>query len=78
HVAYNHRFEGDAQRCVVYSYATHFNSNREKKTLGVRSAGYFVCECVNTDHGWRFRRFSINHWDRTRPPWNKPLPWAHV
>jgi len=78
HFAYNHRFEGDAKRCVVYSYATHFNSNREKKTLGVRSTGYFVCECVNTAEGWRFRRFSINHWDRTRPPWTKPLPWADL
>jgi len=78
HVAYNHKFDGDSRRCIVYSYATHFNSNRKKKILGVRSAGYFVSECVNTAEGWRFRRFSINHWDRTRPPWTKPLPWADV
>lgn len=78
HVAYNHRVEGDGARCLIYSYATHFNSNRTTKVLGVRSAGYFVAECVKQQSAWLFRRFSINHWDRTQPPWKKPLPWANL
>ena len=76
HDAYHHRFYGDRKRCVVFSYATHFNSNQPAQRRGVRSAGYFVSECVQQRDGWRMRRHSVNTWDRHSLPWSKPLPWA--
>lgn len=63
---------------VVHAYATHFNGNAAKGMRGVRSLGYFTCECVRTGGEWRFRRFSISAWDRTRVPWKKPLPWDNL
>jgi len=75
HEAGQFRFEGTSP-VIVYAYATHFNGNIEKATRGVRSLGYFVCECVSTETGWKFNRFSITTWDRTTLPWKKPLPWA--
>lgn len=76
HEASQFRFEPGDRACVVYAYATHFNGNAAKATRGVRSLGYFTCECVKRGGAWRFRRFSISAWDRTRVPWKKPLPWA--
>lgn len=75
HEAGQLRFDGDSKRCIVYAYATHFNSNPEKKSRGVRSLGYFATECVKHADGWRFRRFSIAHWDKSSVPWKKALPW---
>jgi hypothetical protein len=75
HDAYHHRTVGDRRSCLVYSYATHFNSNTAARRLGVRSAGYFVSDCVHRDGGWLFRRHSINRWDRQQLPWKKPTPW---
>lgn len=76
HEAGQFRIEGDGLSCIVYAYATHFNGNIARATRGVRSLGYFVCECVKTRGVWKFRRFSITTWDRTKLPWKKPLPWA--
>jgi len=78
HDAYNHYIVGDDKGCIVYSYATHFFSNRGTKELGVRSAAYLVSECVNVGGAWYFRRFSVNHWDRGQVPWKKPLPWEKI
>lgn len=76
HEAGQFRFMPAGQGCMVYAYATHFNGNSTKATRGVRSLGYFACECVRSADGWQFRRFSISAWDRTTLPWKKPLPWA--
>lgn len=76
HEAGQFRFMPTADGCLVYAYATHFNGNSGKGTRGVRSLGYFTCDCVPTAQGWKFRRFSISAWDRSRVPWKKPLPWA--
>ena len=75
HEAGQHRFVGTGDKCLVYSYATHFNSSPDGKRYGVRSLGYFVSECVRQRGGWKFRRFSISHWDKSMQPWKKPLPW---
>jgi SnoaL-like domain len=75
HDAYHHRFDCDRYSCIVYSYATHFSSNSAAKKLSVRSAGYYVSECVKQNGIWLFRRHSVNRWDRQQLPWNKPLPW---
>lgn len=61
---------------IVYAYATHFNGKTATNARGVRSLGYFVCECVKVGGAWKFRRFSITTWDRKVLPWKKPLPWA--
>ncbi|MCW1400901.1 nuclear transport factor 2 family protein [Novosphingobium sp. MW5] len=76
HEAGQFRFEPQGQGCLVYAYATHFNANTAKGTRGVRSLGYFTCECVKQEGDWRFHRFSISAWDRTKVPWKKPPPWA--
>ena len=76
HEAGQFRFVPTDRGCVVYAYATHFNGNSAKATRGVRSLGYFVCECVRVENEWKFRRFSISTWDRQLVPWKKPLPWA--
>ena len=65
-----------ADRVIVYAYATHFNGKTTTAARGVRSLGYFVCECVKVGGAWKFRRFSITTWDRKTLPWKKPLPWA--
>lgn len=75
HEAGQFRFMSAGQACLVYAYATHFNGNSAKAARGVRSLGYFACECVKGHGGWQFLRFSISPWDRTRLPWKKPLPW---
>lgn len=75
HEAGQFRFISTGQACLVYAYATHFNGNSAKAVRGVRSLGYFACECVKAHGGWQFRRFSISPWDRTKLPWKKPLPW---
>ena len=75
HQAAHHRFVGSGNSYIVYSYATHFNYAINAKTYGVRSLGYFVSECVKQDGIWKFRRFSISHWDKAAQPWKKPLPW---
>ena len=76
HEAGQFHFVPNGKTCVVYAFATHFNANTAKGTKGVRSLGYFTCECVRSgDNKWRVRRFSISTWDRTKVPWKKPLPW---
>ena len=75
HEAGQFRFMSAGQACLVYAYATHFNGNSAKAARGVRSLGYFACECVKGHGGRQFLRFSISPWDRTRLPWKKPLPW---
>ncbi len=75
HEAGQFHFAPNGKTCVVYAYATHFNANTPKGTKGVRSLGYFACECVRVGDSWRFRRFSISGWDGTKVPWKKPLPW---
>lgn len=76
HEAGQFRYMPGEQACLVYAYATHFNGHAAKGVRGVRSLGYFACECVKASDGWLFRRFSISSWDRTKLPWKKPLPWA--
>jgi hypothetical protein len=76
HEAGQFRFVPAGQSCIVYAYATHFNANTAKAARGVRSLGYFTCECVPEGGAWKFRRFSISTWDRNLVPWKKPLPWA--
>ena len=80
HEAGQFRFDpaaaADARSCVVHAYATHFNGNSAKNVRGVRSLGYFTCECRREADGWKFRNFSISPWDRTSLPWSKALPWA--
>lgn len=76
HEAGQFRFVPAGQGCIVYAYATHFNANTAKAARGVRSLGYFTCECVPEGGAWKFRRFSISTWDRNLVPWKKPLPWA--
>lgn len=78
HEAGQFRFEPAARGFLVHAYATHFNANSAKGTRGVRSLGYFTCDCVRQGGEWRFRRFSISTWDRTKVPWKKPLPWADL
>ena len=75
HEAGQFHFVPNGKSCVVYAYATHFNANNAKATKGVRSLGYFTCECVRSGDTWQFRRFSISTWDRNQVPWEKPLPW---
>jgi uncharacterized protein (TIGR02246 family) len=77
HEAGQFRFDG-AVAPIVYAYATHFNGNIAKGTRGVRSLGYFVCECVKAKGEWKFRRFSITTWDKSVVPWKKPLPWVNA
>lgn len=76
HEAGQFRFTPAGAGCIVYAYATHFSANTAKAARGVRSLGYFTCECVPEGGEWKFRRFSISTWDRTMVPWKKPLPWA--
>lgn len=76
HEASQHKFVPSPGGALVYSYATHFNYTVGAKTYGVRSLGYFVSECVKSGDHWKFRRFSVTHWDKTQQPWKKPLPWA--
>lgn len=78
HEAGQFRFERSGDSCIVYAYATHFNANAARATRGVRSLGYFVCECVKDGGEWKFRRLSISTWDRNKVPWKKPLPWAEA
>lgn len=78
HEAGQFRFIPAGQGCLVHAYATHFNANSAKAARGVRSLGYFTCECVPDGGEWKFRRFSISTWDRTLVPWKKPLPWASL
>lgn len=78
HEAGQFRFEPAGRGWVVYAYATHFSANTAKAVRGVRSLGYFTCECAKQAGEWRFRRFSISTWDRTKVPWKKPLPWADL
>lgn len=78
HEAGQFRFQPAGKDCLVYAYATHFNANSAKAMRGVRSLGYFVCECTRTEAGWLFRRFSISPWDSAKLPWKKPLPWAEA
>lgn len=78
HEAGQFRFVPIRGGCLVYAYATHFNGNTARATRGVRSLGYFTCECVQSGSEWRFRRFSISGWDRNTVPWKKPLPWAEA
>lgn len=75
HEAGQFHFVPHGKTCVAYAYATHFNANSAKGTKGVRSLGYFTCECIKVGDKWRFRRFSISTWDRKQVPWKKPLPW---
>jgi uncharacterized protein (TIGR02246 family) len=76
HEAGQFRFFRSGDAWLVYAYATHFNANAAKGVRGVRSLGYFACECRRDRDGWKFHRFSISAWDRKRLPWTKPLPWA--
>jgi SnoaL-like domain len=78
HEAGQFRFIPNGQSCIVHAYATQFNGNTEKATRGVRSLGYFSCECVKVSGEWKFRRFSISAWDNSTVPWKKPLPWADL
>lgn len=78
HQAGQFRFFPGATSCVVYAYATHFNANSAKAARGVRSLGYFTCECVKKGSDWKFHRFSISTWDRSIVPWKKPLPWESL
>lgn len=78
HEAGQFRFAPVSGGCLVYAYATHFNANTAKAMRGVRSLGYFTCECVKAGGEWKFRRFSISAWDRSKVPWKKPLPWADL
>lgn len=75
HEAGQFHFIRSGETYLAYAYATHFNGNSAKALRGVRSLGYFACECVKGHGGWQFRRFSISPWDRTKLPWKKPLPW---
>lgn len=78
HEASQFRFVPGGDNCIVYAYATHFNTKADHVTRGVRSLGYFVCECVRAGGEWKFRRLSISTWDRNKVPWKKPLPWAEA
>ena len=78
HEAGQFRFVPQGSSCIVYAYATHFNANAARATRGVRSLGYFVCECIKERGEWQFRRMSISTWDRNKLPWKKPLPWAEA
>jgi hypothetical protein len=78
HEAGEFKFVRSGDAWIVYSYATHFNGNTQTGMRGVRSLGYFTCECVREADEWKFRRFSITTWDRTMVPWKKPLPWAEA
>jgi hypothetical protein len=78
HEAGQFRFRPSPSSIVVFAYATHFSGNTTKATRGVRSLGYFACECVRESSRWKFRRFSINAWDKTTLPWKKPLPWSGI
>jgi len=78
HTAAHHHYVPAAKGWIVYSYATHFRSAPDGKSYGVRSLGYFVNHIVQEDGAWKFRRFSISHWDKKAKPWTKPLPWAEA
>jgi SnoaL-like domain len=78
HQALHHSFRKNGDNWLVYSYATHFSQSPQAGTLNVRSLGYFVSELVHSGSEFRFRRFSINTWDRDALPWSKPLPWAQA
>lgn len=78
HEAGQFRYVRSGNSWIVYAYATHFNGNSAKGTKGVRSLGYFTCECTHDGQGWKFHRFSISPWDRKQLPWKKPLPWAEA
>lgn len=78
HEAGQFRFIPAGPGCIAYAYATHFSANTAKAVRGVRSLGYFTCECVPDGQEWKFRRFSISTWDRSMVPWKKPLPWASL
>lgn len=75
HEAGQFRFVPDGAGCIAYAYATHFGVNPQSGARFVRSLGYFVADCVRADGRWRFRRFSVNGWDKALPPWKKPFPW---
>lgn len=76
HEAGQFKFIPKANAWVVYAYATHFSGNATKGVRGVRSLGYFACECRQDRSGWKFHRLAIVPWDRKQLPWKKPLPWA--
>lgn len=76
HEAGQFHFVPTATGCIVYAYATHFRSSSANGTRGVRSLGYFTCDCRKVGGRWLFHRFSISPWDRHRLPWTKPLPWS--
>jgi len=78
HQAAHHHYRRHGANWLVYSYATHFAYDLGAKGYAVRSLGYFVSELVRAGQGFRFRRFSIAHWDKTALPWSKPLPWAEA
>jgi|GEM_PF-779923 len=78
HQAAHHTYRKSAAGWLVYSYATHFAYDVTAKDYDVRSLGFFVSELVPDGAGFKFRRFSITHWDKTTVPWAKPLPWAEV
>lgn len=78
HEAGQFRFMPNGRSCIVHAYATHFSGNTDRATRGVRSLGYFTCECVQDGRDWKFRRFSISGWDQKTVPWKKPLPWADL
>lgn len=76
HQAAHHTYRRNGAGWLVYSYATHFVYDLTAKDYAVRSLGFFVSELVHVDGGFKFRRFSITHWDKAALPWSKPLPWA--
>lgn len=76
HEASQFRFMRHGDNYIVYAYATHFNTKADHATRGIRSLGYFVCECEKAGDEWKFRHLSISTWDRNKVPWKKPLPWA--
>lgn len=78
HQAAHHVYRRHGDHWLVYSYATHFSYSPDAKSYDVRSLGYFVSELVPAGAGFRFRRFSITHWDKAALPWSKPLPWAEA
>lgn len=77
HQASHHKYVRNGKNWLVFSYAPHFAYDATTlKSPVVRSLGYFVSEVEPAGAGFRFRRFSINHWDKTAAPWSKPMPWA--
>jgi len=78
HQAAHHHYRRQGANWLVYSYATHFAYDLTAKGYVVRSLGYFVSELVAEGKAFRFRRFSISHWDKSAVPWARPLPWAEA